>query len=125
MVPNVKSAALADGPIKADKHRALNVVPDLLQTLEQVPGQQHVLLAPLARIHYLLTLRRVRTVPPLPTPPLFNAPLVPIKQLKPVMLGITDCPVKTAARNVNLTRIRLKRVERHHVQIAQVGGIPE
>jgi uncharacterized SAM-binding protein YcdF (DUF218 family) len=38
----------------------------LLQILEPVLGQQRVLLVPLARIHYLRTLRRVRIVLPDP-----------------------------------------------------------
>jgi hypothetical protein len=56
----------------------------LLQILEPVLGQQRVLLVPLARIHYLRTLRRVRPVPPLLTQPLSNAPPAPIKPLQPV-----------------------------------------
>jgi hypothetical protein len=68
--------------------RVLRVLPVLLQILEQILGQQRVLLVPLARIHYLQLLRRVRPVPPLPTPPLFNAPLVPIKKLPRAMQDI-------------------------------------
>jgi hypothetical protein len=56
----------------------------LLQIPEPVLGQQCVLLVPLARIHYLRTLRRVRPVPPLLTQPLSNAPPAPIKPLQPV-----------------------------------------
>jgi hypothetical protein len=59
------------------------VMPDPLQIPEPVLGQHHVLLAPLVRIHYRRTLQRVRPVPPLPTPPLFNALLKPIKQSQP------------------------------------------
>ena len=52
------------------------VLPVPLQTLEQVLGQQRVLLVPLVRILCLQTLLRARPVTPLPTPPLSNAPLL-------------------------------------------------
>jgi hypothetical protein len=55
-----------------------------------VQGQQRVLLVPLVRIHCLPPLRCVRLVPPLPMPPLFSAPLVPINQLQPVTQDIMD-----------------------------------
>ena len=95
-----------------------------LQIPEQVSVQPRVLLVPRVCIRYRRTLPYVRRVPPLPTPPLSNAPLLPTKKLPPVMLDITERPVKAAARDVTPTRIRLKRVERHRVQNAQVDGIP-
>jgi hypothetical protein len=56
----VRSAALADGPIKADKYYALYVLPVPLQIPEPVMGQQNVLFVPLVCIHYRRTLNRVR-----------------------------------------------------------------
>jgi hypothetical protein len=61
-----------------------------LRILGQVPGQPRVLLVPLVRIRYLPTLLRVRPVPPFHTPPLSNAPLVPIKKLPLVTQDITE-----------------------------------
>jgi hypothetical protein len=55
-------------------------VPDPLQIPEPVLGQHRVLSVPLVCIHHPRTLRRVQPVPPLPTPPLSYAPLVPIKK---------------------------------------------
>ena len=42
----------------------------------------------------------VRPVPPLPTPPLSNAPLVPIKQLQPVTQDIMEIPVMHLVKRV-------------------------
>jgi hypothetical protein len=67
-----------------------HVLPVPLRILGQVPGQPRVLLVPLVRIRYLPTLLRVRPVPPFHTPPLSNAPLVPIKKLPLVTQDITE-----------------------------------
>jgi hypothetical protein len=61
-------------------HLAKRVLLVLLQILEQALGQHRVVIAPPEVIRCRRTLLRVRTVPPFPTPPLSNAPLVPIKQ---------------------------------------------
>jgi hypothetical protein len=42
----------------------------------------------------------VKHVPPLPTPPLSNAPLVPTKKLQPVMQGILGLPVMHLVKHV-------------------------
>jgi hypothetical protein len=81
-------------------HRVRRVMPDPLQIPEPVLGQPRVLLAPLVRIHYRRTLQRVRPVPPLPTPPLSNVPLKPIKKLQPVTRGIMENPVTHFVKNV-------------------------
>jgi hypothetical protein len=78
-------------------HRVRRVMPDPLQIPEPVLGQPRVLLAPLVRIHYRRTLQRVRPVPPLPTPPLFNAPLKPIKQSQPATQDIMEILVMPLA----------------------------
>ena len=70
------------------------------QILEQILGEQCVLLVPLVCILYLRLLLRVHFVPPLPTPPLSNAPLVPIKQLQPVTQDITGLPVMHLVKHV-------------------------
>jgi hypothetical protein len=41
----------------------------------------------------VLVMLLVKHVPPLPTPPLSNVPLVPIKQLQPVTQDIMEIPV--------------------------------
>jgi hypothetical protein len=94
-------------------HLVKRVLPVTLQILERVLGQflvKFVLLAPppileqileqqlvhvvcLAYIHYFPTLRRVRPVPPLPTPPLSNAPLLSTKKLQPVTQDIMETRV--------------------------------
>ena len=68
-------------------------MPDPLQIPEPVPGHHRVLLVPLVYIRYRRTLHRVRTVPQLPMPRLFNAPLALIKQLQPVTQVIMEIPV--------------------------------
>ena len=48
----------------------------------------------------ILVMHLVKHVPPLPTPPLSNAPLVPIKQLQPVMQVILGLPVMHLVKHV-------------------------
>ena len=48
----------------------------------------------------LLEMPLVRRVPPLPTPPLSNAPLLPTKQLPPVMPDIMGLLVMPLAKRV-------------------------
>jgi hypothetical protein len=91
------------------------VVPVPLQIPGQVPGQPRVLLVLVVRIHHLPPLLRVRPVPPLPTPPLSNAPLVPIKKLPLVTQGIMDLPVMLFVKHVLLVPLRI---------LGQVPGQP-
>ena len=70
-------------------HHAKCVLPVPLQILEQVLGQQRVLLVPLARIPYLRTLLHVRSVTPLSTPTLSNARIRPIRKLQRAVKDIT------------------------------------
>tara|TARA_B110000858_G_scaffold186523_1_gene229800 strand:- start:226 stop:501 length:276 start_codon:yes stop_codon:yes gene_type:complete len=74
-----------------------------LQMPGSVLGQQRVLLVPLACIHYRRTLNCVRPANPLPTPPLSNAPLLPIKQLQPVTQNIMKILVMPLVQNVMQT----------------------
>jgi len=62
-------------------HFVKRVLPTSLQILEQVLEQHRVIIVLLESIHRIRQLYHVRTVPPLSTPPLSSAPLVPIKQL--------------------------------------------
>ena len=49
----------------------------------------------------------VRPVPPLPTPPLSNAPLVPIKQLQPVTQDIMEISVMHLVKHVRLGPLQI------------------
>jgi len=60
----VKRAVLANTKTNPGKMNANHVVLVPLPILEQVPGQQHVLLAPPTRIHYRRTLLHVRPALP-------------------------------------------------------------
>jgi hypothetical protein len=62
----------------------------------------------------------------LPTPPLSNAPLVPIKQLQPVMLDIMDLPVMLLVKRVLLVRLQTlaQVVEQPRVLLAPRVCIP-
>ena len=75
-----------------------HVLPISLQILEQVLGQQPVLVVPLVCTPYRRTSVRVRIVPALPTPPLSNAPLVRTKPLPPVMPGTMEILVMPLAK---------------------------
>jgi hypothetical protein len=68
---------IMDLPVMLLAKRVLLV---LLQILEQALGQHRVVLALPEVIRCRRTLLHVRPVPPFPTPPLSNAPMVPIKQ---------------------------------------------
>jgi hypothetical protein len=100
--------------------RVRPVVPDPLQIPGPALGQQRALLVSLACIHYLPTLRRVRPVPPLPTPPLSNAPLVPIKQSQRVTQDIMDLPVMLLAKRVLLVLLQIleQALGQHRVVLA-------
>ena len=82
-------------------------MPVPLQTLAQVLEQPRVLLVPRVRIRYLRTCLRVRIVPPLPTPQLSTAPMVPTKQLQPVMPDTMELLVMPLAKRVLLVLIQI------------------
>ena len=63
----------------------------------------------------MMTLLVVRHVPPLPTPPLSNAPLVPIKKLPLVTQGIMEILVMPLAKHVLVVPLRI---------LGQVPGQP-
>jgi hypothetical protein len=83
------------------------VVPVPLQILEPVMGQKRVPFVLLVFIRYLPTLHHVRPVPPLPTPPLSNAPLVPIKTLQHVTQDIMDLLVIHLVKHVGLVLLQI------------------
>ena len=91
-----------------------HVLPVPLRILEQVPGQPRVLVVLVARIHYLPTLRHVRLVPPLPTPPLSTAPLVPIKKLPPVTLDIMDLLVMPLVKRAMPVPLQIRELVLEH-----------
>ena len=81
-------------------HHVENVAPVPSQTLEQTLGQQRVLFVPLVSIPWLPPLVLVRPVPPLPTPPLSNVRILPIKKLQRVTQGITGFLAMPLVKNV-------------------------
>ena len=89
-------------------HLARRVVPVPLRILEQVLGQQPVLVVPLVCTPYRRTSVRVRIVPALPTPPLSNAPLVRTKKLQPVMPGIMGLVAMPLAKRVLLVPLQIR-----------------